>query len=169
MKCPFCDHLESKVLDSRLSKEMDTVRRRRECLKCGKRFTTAERLEEGLPAVIKKDGRREVFDRVKVLNGLKKACEKRPISIATIEKIVSRIEYNLLERGEREIKGTEIGEMVMEELRKLDEVAYVRFASVYRQFRDINEFMEELKDILIKKGEEANGGNRGDEERLSSS
>ncbi len=145
-----------------MSKEMDTVRRRRECLKCGKRFTTAERLEEGLPLVVKKDGRREVFDRVKVLNGLKKACEKRPISIATIEKIVSRIEYNLLERGEREIKGTEIGEVVMDELRKLDEVAYVRFASVYRQFRDINEFMEELKDILIKKGEETNGGKTGD-------
>jgi transcriptional repressor NrdR len=141
---------------------MDTIRRRRECLKCGKRFTTAERLEEGLPLVIKKDGRREVFDRGKILNGLKKACEKRPISITTIEKIVSRIEYNLLERGEREIKGTEIGELVMEELRKLDEVAYVRFASVYRQFRDINEFMEELKDILIKKGEEVNGANTGD-------
>src|SRR5512137_884319 len=125
MKCPFCEHLESKVLDSRMSREMDTIRRRRECLKCGKRFTTAERLEEGLPLVIKKDGRREVFDRGKILNGLKKACEKRPISITTIEKIVSRIEYNLLERGEREIKGTEIGELVMEELRKLDEVAYV--------------------------------------------
>jgi transcriptional repressor NrdR len=162
MKCPFCEHLESKVLDSRVSREMDTIRRRRECLKCGKRFTTAERLEEGLPLVIKKDGRREVFDRGKILNGLKKACEKRPISITAIEKIVSRIEYNLLERGEREIKGTEIGELVMEELRKLDEVAYVRFASVYRQFRDINEFMEELKDILIKKGEEVNGANMGD-------
>ena len=161
MKCPFCEHLESKVLDSRVSREMDTIRRRRECLKCGKRFTTAERLEEGLPLVIKKDGRREVFDRGKILNGLKKACEKRPISITTIEKIVSRIEYNLLERGEREIKGTEIGELVMEELRKLDEVAYVRFASVYRQFRDINEFMEELKDILIKKGEEVNGTDTG--------
>ena len=162
MKCPFCEHLESKVLDSRVSREMDTIRRRRECLKCGKRFTTAERLEEGLPLVIKKDGRREVFERGKILNGLKKACEKRPISITAIEKIVSRIEYNLLERGEREIKGTEIGEMVMDELRKLDEVAYVRFASVYRQFRDINEFMEELKDILIKKGEEVNGTNTGD-------
>jgi transcriptional repressor NrdR len=150
-----------------MSREMDTIRRRRECLKCGKRFTTAERLEEGLPLVIKKDGRREVFDRGKILNGLKKACEKRPISITTIEKIVSRIEYNLLERGEREIKGTEIGELVMEELRKLDEVAYVRFASVYRQFRDINEFMEELKDILIKKGEEVNGVNTGGGENRS--
>lgn len=157
MKCPFCEYLESKVLDSRMSKEMDTIRRRRECLKCGKRFTTAERLEEGLPLVVKKDGRREVFDRAKILSGLKKACEKRPISITNIEKIVSRIEYNLLEKSEREIKGAEIGEMVMEELRKLDEVAYVRFASVYRQFRDINEFMEELRGLLLKKGEWING------------
>jgi transcriptional repressor NrdR len=153
MKCPHCDHLESKVLDSRLSKEMDTIRRRRECLKCGKRFSTAERLEEGLPLVIKKDDRREVFDRMKILNGLKKACEKRPISITNLEKIVSRIEYNLLEKGDHEISASEIGEMVMEELRKLDEVAYVRFASVYRQFRDINEFMSELKDLLLKKEE----------------
>jgi transcriptional repressor NrdR len=153
MKCPHCDHLESKVLDSRLSKEMDTIRRRRECLKCGKRFSTAERLEEGLPLVIKKDDRREVFDRMKILNGLKKACEKRPISITNLEKIVSRIEYNLLERGDHEVSASEIGEMVMEELRKLDEVAYVRFASVYRQFRDINEFMSELKDLLLKKEE----------------
>lgn len=153
MKCPYCDHPESKVLDSRLSKEMDTIRRRRECLKCGKRFSTAERLEEGLPLVIKKDDRREVFDRLKILNGLKKACEKRPISITNLEKIVSRIEYNLLEKGDHEISASEIGEMVMEELRKLDEVAYVRFASVYRQFRDINEFMSELKDLLLKKEE----------------
>ena len=154
MKCPYCDHPESKVLDSRLSKEMDTIRRRRECLACSKRFSTAERLEEGLPLVIKKDDRREVFDRMKILNGLKKACEKRPISITNLEKIVSRIEYNLLEKGEREISASEIGQMVMEELRKLDEVAYVRFASVYRQFRDINEFMSELKDLLLKKEEE---------------
>ncbi|MCX8022382.1 MAG: transcriptional regulator NrdR [Syntrophorhabdaceae bacterium] len=160
MKCPFCGHFESKVLDSRMNKEMDTIRRRRECLKCLKRFTTAERIEEGLPMVVKKDGRREVFDRSKILIGLKKACEKRPISITAIEKIVSRIEYNLLEKGEREVKGTEIGEMVMEELRKLDEVAYVRFASVYRQFRDINEFMDELKDILMKKGEAMADENR---------
>ena len=154
MKCPYCDHPESKVLDSRLSKEMDTIRRRRECLACNKRFSTAERLEEGLPLVIKKDDRREVFDRMKILNGLNKACEKRPISITNLEKIVSRIEYNLLEKGEREISASEIGQMVMEELRKLDEVAYVRFASVYRQFRDINEFMSELKDLLLKKEEE---------------
>ncbi len=153
MKCPFCGHLESKVLDSRISREMDTIRRRRECLKCQKRFSTAERVEEGLPFVVKKDGRREVFDREKILAGLKRACEKRPISITSIEKIVHRIEYLLLEKGEREIRASEIGEMVMEELRKLDEIAYVRFASVYRQFKDINEFMQELKDLLLKKGE----------------
>jgi transcriptional repressor NrdR len=153
MKCPFCSHIESKVLDSRLSKEMDTIRRRRECLKCGKRFSTAERLEEGLPLVVKKDGRREVFDRAKILGGLKRACEKRPVSITNLEKIISRIEHNLLEKGEKEIKASEIGEMVMDELRNLDEIAYVRFASVYRQFRDINEFMEELKDLVLHKGD----------------
>lgn len=153
MKCPFCGFIESKVLDSRISKEMDTIRRRRECLKCAKRFTTAERLEEGLPLVIKKDDRREVFDRSKILNGLKKACEKRPISITHLEKIVSRIEYMLLDRGEREIKASDVGAMVMEELKRLDEIAYVRFASVYRQFRDINEFMDEFKELLLKKDE----------------
>ena len=146
--------MESKVLDSRMSKENDAIRRRRECLKCGKRFTTAERLEEGLPLVVKKDGRREIFDRMKILNGLNKACEKRPISVTNLEKIVSRIEYNLLEKGEREIKATEVGEMVMNELKSLDEIAYVRFASVYRQFRDINEFMSELAELLTKKNEE---------------
>lgn len=145
--------MESKVLDSRLSREMDTIRRRRECLKCGKRFSTAERLEEGVPLVIKRDGRREVFDRDKILNGLKKACEKRPIGITNLEKIVSRIEYKVTEGGEKEVKSTEIGQMVMDELRKLDEVAYVRFASVYREFKDINEFMDELKDLFTKKGE----------------
>lgn len=154
MKCPFCDYIESKVLDSRMSKEMDTIRRRRECLKCSKRFTTAERVEEGLPLVVKKDGRREIFDRAKILNGLKKACEKRPISVNNLEKIVSRIEYNLLEKGEREIKATEIGGMVMDELKNLDGIAYVRFASVYRQFRDINEFMSELTELLLKKNED---------------
>ncbi|MBA4418384.1 MAG: transcriptional regulator NrdR [Syntrophus sp. (in: bacteria)] len=153
MKCPYCGHGESKVLDSRMSKEMDTIRRRRECLKCAKRFTTAERLEEGLPLVVKKDGRREQFDREKILVGLKKACEKRPVSITNLEKVLSRIEYNLLEKGEREITASEIGEQVMDELRKLDEIAYVRFASVYRQFRDINEFMDELKDLVLKKGD----------------
>jgi transcriptional repressor NrdR len=151
MKCPYCEFPESKVLESRPSKELDTIRRRRECLKCQKRFSTAERLEEGLPLVVKRDGRRELFERGKILNGLKKACEKRPISITNIEKVVSRIEYNLLQRGEREVKSTEIGQMIMEELRSLDEVAYVRFASVYRQFKDINEFMNELKSLLLHK------------------
>ena len=154
MKCPFCGFLESKVLDSRMGKEMDTVRRRRECLKCAKRFSTVETLDEGLPLVIKRDGRREVFDRTKVLNGLRKACEKRPIGITNLDKIVARIEYNLTEKGEKEVKSTEIGRMVMDELKELDEVAFVRFASVYRQFKDINEFMEELKDLLLKKGEQ---------------
>lgn len=152
MKCPYCGFLESKVLDSRVSKEQDAIKRKRECLKCGKRFSTSERVDEGLPMVIKRDGRRETFDRTKILNGLKKACEKRPVSIASLERIVSRIEYNLLERGEREISTEEIGEMVMEELKKLDEVAYVRFASVYRQFKDVNDFMEELRDLILKKG-----------------
>ncbi len=154
MKCPFCGFPESKVLDSRMGKEMDSVRRRRECLKCAKRFSTMETMDEGLPLVVKRDGRREVFDRAKVLGGLKKACEKRPIGITNLDKIVARIEYNLMERGEKEVKSTEIGRMVMDELKNLDEVAFVRFASVYRQFKDINEFMEELKDLLMKKGEQ---------------
>jgi transcriptional repressor NrdR len=153
MKCPYCSYTESKVLDSRVTKEMDAIKRRRECLQCSKRFTTAERLEEGLPMVVKKDGRREVFDSVKILNGMKKACEKRPIGVTQLEKVLSRIESNLSERGEKEITSTEIGQMVMDELRVLDAVAYVRFASVYRQFKDITEFMEELKDLLLKKGE----------------
>jgi transcriptional repressor NrdR len=153
MKCPYCGFVESKVIDSRMSKENDAIRRRRECLNCAKRFSTAEMLEEGLPFVVKKDGRREVFDRGKILNGLKKACEKRPIGITDLEKAVARMEYDIAERSEKEIMSTEIGQMVMDELKKLDEVAYVRFASVYRQFKDITEFMEELKGLLLRKGE----------------
>jgi transcriptional repressor NrdR len=153
VKCPFCNHLESKVVDSRLGKDKETIRRRRECLGCQKRFTTSERAEDALPAVIKKDGRREPFNRSKILNGLKKACEKRPISINVIEKIVNRIELHFQERGEREIRSSEIGEAVMEELHRLDGVAYVRFASVYRQFKDIHEFMDELKELLGNKEE----------------
>jgi transcriptional repressor NrdR len=153
MKCPYCGDIESKVIDSRMSKEMDAIRRRRECLSCGKRFSTAEVLDEGLPLVVKKDDRRESFDRSKILGGLKKACEKRPIGVTELEKVVSRIEHDLTERSEKEVASAEIGQMVMEELRKLDPVAYVRFASVYRQFKDITEFMEELKDLLLKKGE----------------
>lgn len=132
---------------------MDTIRRRRECLKCAKRFSTAEKLEQELPLVEKRDGRREAFDPAKIMSGLRKACEKRPIAITNLEKIVSRIEYVLTERSEKEIRSTEIGQMVMDELKKMDEVAFVRFASVYRQFKDINEFMEELKDLFLRKGD----------------
>lgn len=153
MKCPFCSHSESKVVDSRVGKDKETIRRRRECLKCRKRFTTSERTEDSLPLVIKKDGRRESFNRVKIFNGLKKACEKRPISINLIEKSVNRIESFFQEKAEKEIKSSEIGEKVMEELHRLDGVAYVRFASVYRQFKDIQEFMDELKDLLETKEE----------------
>jgi len=154
MKCPFCNHPESKVVDSRLGKDKETIRRRRECLGCHKRFTTSERAEDALPSVIKKDGRREVFNRVKIFNGLKKACEKRPISVNLIEKIVNRIEQYFQEKGEKEVKSSEVGEKVMEELHRLDGVAYVRFASVYRQFKDIQEFMDELKDLLGNKNKE---------------
>lgn len=150
MKCPFCDNLESKVIDSRLSKEGDITRRRRECERCTKRFTTYERVEETLPLVIKKDGRREPFDRHKVFVGIQKACEKRPVSMETIDHMVDDILAWAQELGGPEMNGQQIGERVMEELHKLDEVAYVRFASVYRSFRDINEFMSELKDILNK-------------------
>jgi transcriptional repressor NrdR len=151
MKCPFCNHSRSKVVDSRLGKDKDMIRRRRECLSCRKRFTTSERTEDDLPLVVKKDGRREPFNRLKILHGLKKACEKRPISINLIEKIVSRLELHFQERGDREIKSWEIGEKLMEELHPLDGVAYVRFASVYRQFKDIQEFMNELNELLVKK------------------
>lgn len=141
------------MVDSRISKDAESIRRRRECLKCRKRFTTSERGEETLPLIVKKDGRREAFDRQKIFNGLKRACEKRPISVDTLEKIVSRIEQSLIEGGDREVKSSVIGEKVMEELYGLDGVAYVRFASVYRQFKDINQFMKELKDLLAH-GEE---------------
>jgi transcriptional repressor NrdR len=134
-----------------MGKEGESIRRRRECLKCEGRFTTYERVEEVLPSVIKKDGRREPFDRLKILNGLKKACEKRPISMEMLERTVEEIEKVLQEKGLKEIPSTMVGEEVMERLHKLDEVAYVRFASVYRSFRDINEFMSELKDILSNK------------------
>ncbi len=153
MKCPFCSHPESKVVDSRLGKDKETIRRRRECLDCRKRFTTTERTEEALPMVVKKDGRREPFNRVKIFNGLKKACEKRPISVNVIEKIVNRLELHFQEKGEREVKSSEVGERVMEELHSLDGVAYIRFASVYRQFKDIQEFMDKLKDLLGNKEE----------------
>ncbi len=151
MKCPFCGHLEDKVIDSRLSQDGNATRRRRECLSCSKRFTTYERVEETLPLVIKKDGTREAFDRSKILAGLKKACEKRPVSIEEIEKSIDRLEARFMESGEREVLSSVVGEAVMEELKGLDEVAYVRFASVYREFRDINEFMKELRELLGKR------------------
>ena len=148
MQCPFCNHLENKVVDSRLSKEGEAIRRRRECLSCQRRFTTYERIEDIFPSVIKKDGRREPFDRQKILQGLKKACEKRPISVDALEAVVERIEKKLQEFGKSEISTQVIGEEVMKELHGLDQVAYVRFASVYREFKDLSEFMNELKDLL---------------------
>jgi transcriptional repressor NrdR len=153
MKCPFCNHTKTRVVDSRHGKDKDMIRRRRECISCQKRFTTSERSEEDLPLVVKKDGRREPFNRLKIFNGLKKACEKRPISINMIEKVVNRIELYCQDKGDREIKSSEIGERLMEELHQLDGVAYVRFASVYRQFGDIREFVDELKGLLENKGE----------------
>jgi transcriptional repressor NrdR len=154
MKCPYCFHLEDKVIDSRLSQDGDVTRRRRECLQCAKRYTTYERVEETAPLVIKKDGSREPFDRTKILSGILKACEKRPVGIEAIEGAVERLERSFLDAGEKEVGSSVIGEAIMEELKKLDEVAYVRFASVYREFRDINEFMSELKDLLeLKKGD----------------
>lgn len=151
MRCPFCGHIEDKVIDSRQSKDGDAIRRRRECLKCEARFTSYERIEEVLPPVIKKDGRREPFDRNKILHGLEKACEKRAVSMEAREKLVTKIEKNLQESGEKEIPSTWIGEEIMRGLKEIDEVAYVRFASVYRQFKDIKEFMEEIKDIVYSK------------------
>ena len=151
MRCPFCQHVEDRVIDSRLSKEGDIIRRRRECAQCQRRFTTYERVEETLPLVIKKDGRREVFDRGKILAGLHRACEKRPISVEVLEKLVERIEQRLQEMGDREIQSRVIGEQIMKELQSLDEVAYVRFASVYRHFSDITEFMEEIKKLAASK------------------
>ena len=148
MKCPFCSDFDNKVVDSRLSGESDVIRRRRECLGCGRRFTTYERVEDILPMVIKKDGRREPFDRSKIFSGIQIACRKRPVPVAVMEEVVDRIEKTVQEKGDKEIKSSDIGETLMMELHDLDEVAYVRFASVYRSFRDINEFMEELKDLL---------------------
>ncbi|HAD04547.1 MAG: transcriptional regulator NrdR [Desulfuromonadales bacterium GWD2_61_12] len=150
MKCPFCGFVDTRVVDSRLGREGNSIRRRRECIECVRRFTTYERVEEMLPLVIKKDGRREHFDRSKIIAGMQRACEKRPVSIATIEKNVDALELRFQEAGEREVESSRIGEAVMEALREMDEVAYVRFASVYRQFKDINEFMAELKGILAR-------------------
>jgi transcriptional repressor NrdR len=155
MKCPFCTSLDNKVIDSRLSKDGNVVRRRRECIECHRRFTTHERVEEILPVVIKKDGRREIFDRGKILSGVQKACSNRPVSIDAIEGLVDRVERHFQDKGEKEIICNEVGEMVMSELHQIDEVAYVRFASVYRQFKDISEFMTEIKDLLSSREQKA--------------
>jgi transcriptional repressor NrdR len=151
MKCPFCAFANDKVVDSRESKEAESIRRRRECLKCGKRFTTYERIDEIPYMVVKKDGRREKFDRQKVLNGLLRACEKRPVPISKLEQIVNEAESFVIESAERERKTSELGELIMNRLRRYDKVAYVRFASVYLDFKDVKEFMNELKDLVKAK------------------
>ncbi len=148
MNCPFCGFNDTRVVDSRLGKEGNNVRRRRECPSCERRFTTYERVEEILPWVIKKDGRRESFDRSKIIAGMQRACEKRPVSVEDIEAMVDKLERKFQECGDKEISSSLIGKAVMEVLHDADEVAYVRFASVYRQFKDINEFMAELTDLL---------------------
>jgi transcriptional repressor NrdR len=148
MKCPYCAHLGDKVVDSRESREGEVIRRRRECLECGKRFTSYERIDEIPYMVVKKDGTRERFERQKLLAGLLKACEKRPVSAAALDAIADHVEGTLQDRPEKEITTADIGASVMDELKTLDKVAYVRFASVYRHFRDIGEFMSELKDLL---------------------
>jgi len=153
VKCPFCDELEDKVVDSRMAKEGEVIRRRRECLGCKRRYTTYERVDEILPVVVKKDGRRESFDRSKILAGLKKACEKRPISTTTIEAVTDRIEKRVQEMGETEIESRIVGEELMKELHQLDQVAYVRFASVYREFKDIDQFMDELRTLAQQRRE----------------
>jgi len=151
MKCPFCSHLHDRVVDSRESKEGDAIRRRRECLACERRFTTYERIDEVPYMAIKKDGRREKFDRQKVLTGLLKACEKRPISMAKLSELVNRVEAKVSDSPDREISTTEIGEFLMEGLRELDKIAYVRFASVYRDFQDEEAFFNELKNLMRQK------------------
>jgi transcriptional repressor NrdR len=157
MKCPYCTKIDNKVIDSRLSKDGRSIRRRRECLGCGRRFTTYEKLEDILPMVVKKDGRREAFNREKITSGIRKACQKRPISMTRIEEFVDSLEAHFQELGAREVDSSEVGEKVINILREWDEVAYVRFASVYRQFRDINEFMAELEEILKSRQEKAGG------------
>ncbi len=153
MKCPFCTHLESKVTDSRVGTAGDVIRRRRECEKCERRFTTYERVEEVLPAVVKKDGRRELFDRQKVLAGLRRACDKRAVPVERLEQIVDVIERELIDRGDKEVSAELVGERVMTQLREVDPVAYVRFASVYRQFKDIDELRSEIEQLARKDAE----------------
>lgn len=151
MKCPSCGFKEDKVVDSRATAEESAIRRRRECLRCGKRFTTYEYVEEVSMLVIKKDGRREHFDRKKLLDGIMKACEKRPISIEKMEDMATQVERSIQKKYDREIPSSRIGELLMENLKKIDDVAYVRFASVYRQFKDIGQFMSELNEIITKR------------------
>jgi len=151
MKCPFCGKLDNKVIDSRLTKDGDVIRRRRECIICGRRFTTYEHIEEIPIMIIKKDGRREVFSREKVYTGMKKACEKRDISINVIEEFVDELARDLKEAGKKEIPSRAIGEKMMTKLQEIDEVAYVRFASVYREFKDVNDFVAELKSLLSER------------------
>jgi transcriptional repressor NrdR len=151
LKCPFCGLSEEKVIDSREAADGAAIRRRRECGGCHRRFTTYERLEESPTLVVKRDGRRETFDRKKVLSGVLKACEKRPISMEQIEGLVDQVEQEIAREFDKEVPSTQIGERVMKRLHELDEVAYVRFASVYRSFKDINQFMKELRDLLIRK------------------
>jgi transcriptional repressor NrdR len=153
MKCPFCNHLQDKVVDSRETKEGDTIRRRRECLGCERRFTTYERIDEVPYMVIKKDGRREKFDRQKVLGGLLKACEKRPVSMGKLSEMVNRVESKVSDSPDREISTIDIGEYLMDNLRDLDKIAYVRFASVYRDFQDEQAFFNELKNLMRLKGQ----------------
>ena len=151
MTCPFCQHREDKVIDSRESKEGDVIRRRRQCLSCERRFTTYERSDEIPFMVVKKDGRREKFDRQKILNGLLRACEKRPVSMGKLAEIVDAVETRVVESNERELSTTEIGEMLIEHLQTLDKIAYVRFASVYRDFQDVEAFLNELKHLVLQK------------------
>ncbi len=148
MKCPFCGEINNKVIDSRLSKNGDVIRRRRECIECRRRFTTYEHIEEIPIMIIKKDGRREVFNREKVRSGIQKACEKRDISMDVIDEFVDELERDLRETGKKEIPSREIGERIITRLHELDDVAYVRFASVYREFKDVNDFVDELKNLL---------------------
>lgn len=148
MRCPYCENPDTKVIDSRPTEEGHAIRRRRGCEKCGKRFTTYEKVEETIIMIIKKDGRREVFDRSKIMSGIVKACEKRPVPVAEMERVVNEIERGLNNMMEKEIESTFVGELVMEKLKELDEVAYVRFASVYRQFTDVNTFVKEIEKLL---------------------
>ena len=160
MRCPFCKHRDTRVIDSRLSGDGDTIRRRRACPECDRRFTTYERVEDTVPVVVKKDGRREPFDRAKIIGGLKRACEKRPVSMETIEAIADRIERQAAESGSKEIPSSDIGTALMNELHSIDQVAYVRFASVYRSFKDIDEFMRELEDLIRLRKETPPGEQR---------